>query len=143
MESPRRRRWAQVYTLILIYFIYFEEFIVNLSAFEALMPFLWMLKNVNIELFSSPLFFLFNLHSRSKREHTMAGISQHFCDYIVYKLYGSSKLDRITAFDVCLPAFSIYPAYQWHFIWFNTFPAVAFHIHSPLLRFTFVHRIKL
>lgn len=43
--------------LILIYFIYFEEFIVNLSAFEALMPFLWMLKNVNIELFSSPLFF--------------------------------------------------------------------------------------
>lgn len=48
---------ARVYTLILINIIYFEEFIVNLIRFEALMPFLWMLKNVNIELFC----YLFNL----------------------------------------------------------------------------------
>lgn len=58
-SGPCRER--KLTLLILIYIIYFEEFIVNLIRFWALMPFLWPVKNVNIELFL--VFSIFNLRS--------------------------------------------------------------------------------
>lgn len=55
--------------LILIYIIWFEEFIENLIRSEALKPFLWMLKNVNIELFFLSYYnlSLFNLRLAVRR----------------------------------------------------------------------------
>lgn len=62
--------------IILIYIIYLEEFITSLMRFEALMPFLWTLKNVNIELFIFLAWFLFNLHWLALK-NSMAQIIQH------------------------------------------------------------------
>jgi hypothetical protein len=42
-ETAAAQAWREFTLLILIYIIYFEEFIMNLIRFEALMPFLWAL----------------------------------------------------------------------------------------------------
>lgn len=81
--------------IILIYIIYFEEFIEALIRFDALMPFLWMLKNVNIELFS---FFIYLIYASSKKHHDEGGFSTHFV-YIV-NATGESTLNVCLLFRV-------------------------------------------
>lgn len=44
-------RWARVYTIILIYIIYLEEFIMNLMRRRSVNAIFMVLKNVNINFF--------------------------------------------------------------------------------------------
>lgn len=107
LERGRKEREAtgderEFTLLILIYIIYLEEFIVNLMRFEALMPFLWILKNVNIELSIVSALFLFNSHSALSR-NSMA------CDSLnTIRLLCTQLVSELSFFVVT----SIHPAYR-------------------------------
>lgn len=90
LERGRKEREAtgderEFTLLILIYIIYLEEFIVNLMRFEALMPFLWMLRMSILNFPSSPLYF-YLIHTLRFRGIQWLAIRSTQFDYFVRNL---------------------------------------------------------